>query len=110
MILTLAFRKEGRLWTGRCQELGTATDGRSLDQVHNELIEAPEGPVPVELHLAELADVGERERFFDEHGITVYPSHLSLKEVTRTLPVDGEIFFHWHRTFRSHRFAVGADR
>ncbi len=66
VILTLCFRKEGRLWTGQYLQLSTATDGRSLQQVRDELVEL------VELHLNELESVGERDRFFTENGITAF--------------------------------------
>ena len=89
VILTLTFRKEGRLWLGQCLELGTATDGRSLDQVHDELSEL------VTLHLDTLEDVGERERFFTEHGIKFYTEELPPRQLT--LPFDEEAFFHPQR-------------
>ena len=45
VILTLAFRQEGRRWTGECLELGTATFGCTLKEVREEVLEL------VELHL-----------------------------------------------------------
>ena len=79
VLLTMAFEQVGRnRWTGRCRELGTATHGRTLPQVRDELVEM------VALHLNALEDVGERERFFSEHGIKLYsegdpsPSEVTL--------------------------------
>ena len=95
VILTLSFRKEGRLWAGRCLELGTATDGRSLSQVHDELLEL------VRLHLNALEDVGERERFFAEHDIKFYSDDRLPTAVTATLPLDDESYIH------PRRFPVG---
>ena len=69
-ILTFQFHKEGQLWVGTCQELGTATDGRSLQRVEAELAEL------VNLHLDALEDAGERERFFAEYGISLYEREL----------------------------------
>lgn len=66
VVLTFEFHKERSLWVGRCLELGTATDGRSLEKVEAELSEL------VTLHLDALDDVGERERFFREHDIILY--------------------------------------
>jgi hypothetical protein len=66
VVLTFEFHKEGALWVGRCVELGTATDGRSLEKVGDELAEV------VTLHLDALDDVGERQRFFETHGLTLY--------------------------------------
>jgi len=63
VVLTLKFSKEGRRWTGYCEELGTATFGRSLPEADRRLKEV------VLLHLNTLEDVGERERFLKEHGI-----------------------------------------
>ncbi|MGH2584895.1 MAG: type II toxin-antitoxin system HicB family antitoxin [Dehalococcoidia bacterium] len=80
VVLTFEFHKEGHLWVGRCIELGTATDGRSLEEVEDELAEL------VSLHLEALEDVGERDRFFQTHGITLYASDPP-KEVERRVPV-----------------------
>ncbi len=65
-VLTLEFHKEDRLWVGVCRELGTATDGRSLDRVERELVKL------VMLHLNGLEDIGEREHIFRERGIKLY--------------------------------------
>jgi hypothetical protein len=70
VVLTLEFRKEGSHWLGRCLELGTATDGRSLERVKAELEEL------VLLHLNGLEDVHERERVFRERGIKLYADEL----------------------------------
>src|SRR4030042_1464138 len=66
VILTLKFNKEGRRWTAYCEELGTATFGRSLKEAQERIREA------VLLHLETLEDVGERERFFKENNIEFY--------------------------------------
>ncbi len=68
VILTLEFQKnvqEG-VWEGHCRELGTATFAKTFDQVYEELKEL------VTLHLNGLEEIGERERFFKEHGIRLY--------------------------------------
>jgi hypothetical protein len=68
VVLTMAFEQAGRnRWMGRCLELGTATHGRTLPQVRDELVEM------TLLHLNALEDAGERERFFHEQGIKLYP-------------------------------------
>jgi hypothetical protein len=56
VVLTFSFRKEGRLWAGECLELGTATDGRRLEKVYQELSNL------VVLHLNALQDIGEADR------------------------------------------------
>ncbi len=68
VVLTLKFKKENRRWTAYCEELGTATFGRSLPEADRRLKEL------IPLHIDALEDVGERERFFKENGITVYKS------------------------------------
>ena len=92
VILTLVFRKEGRLWTGECLELGTATYGRSIEQVHNELVEL------VDLHLNTLEQTGERERFLRTHNIRLYPSEPAVPmRLSQEFAVDEASFFHIHR-------------
>ncbi len=68
VVLTLKYQKVGRRWTAFCEELGTATFGRSLPEADKKLKEA------VILHLNTLEDVGEREHFFKEHQIECYRS------------------------------------
>lgn len=78
-VLTLEFHKEGGLWVGQCRELGTATDGRTLDGVERELVKL------AVLHLNGLEDIGERERVFRERGIKLY-TH-SPRNIERTVPI-----------------------
>lgn len=68
VVLTFKFHKLGKRWTAQCEELGTATFGRSLYEAGKKLREA------VLLHLNTLEEVGERERFFQEHGIELVAS------------------------------------
>jgi hypothetical protein len=83
VILTLQFRKEGHFWLGECKELGTATDGRSLERVRLELEHL------VTLHLLGLEDAGERDRFFAENGIKLYTDGLP-SVVERSVPVSDD--------------------
>lgn len=92
VILTLAFRQDGRRWTGECLELGTATYARTLKQTQDELAEM------VTLHLNSLEDVGECERFFKEHGIRFYRDDVALDEADAPrLPIGDEAFFQARR-------------
>ena len=85
VVLTLKFHKQGRRWTALCEELGTATFGRSLPEADQRLKEA------VLLHLNTLEDVGECERFFKEHNIQLH--HTKPREnVTVCVPVNRDIF------------------
>ena len=73
--LTLEFCKEGKRWIACCEELGTATFGRSLPEAEEKLKEA------VLLHLNAIEAVGERERFFKENGIILHqtkPKSLTI--------------------------------
>lgn len=91
VVLTLMFREVGKRWTGICQELGTATNSRTLKRTHKELCEL------VTLHLNSLEVEGERERFFSEHGIKFYTDEATPTEVERQVPVDTEDYIHAHR-------------
>ena len=68
VILTLRFYQEEGQWVGDCEELGVAHCGDSLDEVRAGLEEL------LMLTLNTMEGVGERERFFAEHGITLHPS------------------------------------
>ena len=89
VILTYKFRRLARRWTAYCEELGTATFGRSLPEAKEKLDEA------VLLHLNALEEVGERERFFKEHHVELY-STKPRKGVTVCLPLKPEVFAHSH--------------
>lgn len=79
--LTYQFHKDGRRWVGVCKELGTSTFSRSIPEVEKQLTEA------VCLQLNTLEDVGERERFFRENNIKLYP--VKPKNPTFTIRVTG---------------------
>lgn len=68
VILTQRFYQEEGQWVGDCEELGVAHCGDSLDEVRAGLEEL------LMLTLNTMESVGERERFFAEHGITLHPS------------------------------------
>ena len=88
IVLTYRFEKLPKRWTANCEELGTATFGRSLPEAERKLDEA------VWLHLSALEEVGERERFFKENGIKLY--HAKPKDILVSLPVKEAIFVHPH--------------
>jgi predicted RNase H-like HicB family nuclease len=68
IILNFIFKREGRRWTAFCKELGTSTFGNTAQDAIKKIHEA------VALHLNTLEKIGERERFFKEHKITVFES------------------------------------
>jgi predicted RNase H-like HicB family nuclease len=89
VVLTLKFKKVNRRWTAYCEELGTATFGRSLPEADKKLKEA------VMLHLNTLEEVGERRRFFKEHGIKQYATRPT-ERVNIYLPLNQDIFVEPH--------------
>ncbi len=95
IILSNRFHREGNRWVATCDELGTSTFGRSLPEAERKLKEA------IVLHLNTLEDVGERQRFFQEHRITYYRSK-PRKPVTICVPTSPETYV------RPHIQAVGA--
>ena len=84
--VTFEFRKEGRRWVACCEELGTATFGRSIPEAERKLKEA------VILHLNTLEDVGERERFFKQHSIEYRPTRPTA-DVTICAPIGTKSFY-----------------
>jgi predicted RNase H-like HicB family nuclease len=62
VVLTCKYYQEGSKWVAICVELGTCTFGRSLPDAKRKLAEA------LELHINTLEDVGETNRFFQEHN------------------------------------------
>ena len=74
VILNVVFRKEGKWVVAECLELGTSTFGRTYDEADKRVREA------LHLHLQGLEEVGERERFFMEHGIKLYTEYPSEVE------------------------------
>lgn len=76
IILSFSLKKEGTQWTALCKELGTATCANTFEEAHKRIIEA------VELHLNTLEEVGERERFFQQNKIRIYPHRPRKKEIS----------------------------
>jgi len=89
IVLTYKFSRVDRRWTAYCEELGTATFGRSLPEAEKKLAEA------VKLHLDTLKSVGERERFFKEQNIQVHEVKPK-KEITIRLTPRQDVFIHPH--------------
>ncbi len=83
--LTCKYHKEGRRWVAFCEELGTSTFGRTLDEAERRLEEA------ITLHLNTLEDVGERERFFSENNI-VFHRTRPTGAVTVQVPSNSDYF------------------
>ena len=85
--LTAIFIKEedGR-WTAECKELGTGTFGDSFEDVKMQLEEA------IELHLNTLEELGEREQFFQDNNIKIYPAKPTEKRIRKNIPVNPNVF------------------
>jgi predicted RNase H-like HicB family nuclease len=84
IILTLRIEREDTQWTAECVELGTATHADSLEAASTEIREL------IGLHLEALEEMGERDRFFLEHGIAVRP--VPLVPTKRDVTFGGGIF------------------
>ncbi len=67
ILLTVRFEREDNRWTAECLELGTASFGDTHEEAEETITEA------IQLHLDGLEEHGERERFFRENNIAVYP-------------------------------------
>ena len=89
VVLTLKFKKVNKRWTAYCEELGTATFGRSLPEADKKLKEA------ILLHLNTLEEVGERRHFFKEHNIKYY-RNKPKEDITISLPLSREVFIEPH--------------
>lgn len=87
VVLTYQFQKEGNRWTAYCEELGTATFGRSIPEADRKLDEA------VLLHLNTLEEVGERVRFFKEHNIEFHPTKPK-SDISFCVSSSQEVFVH----------------
>ena len=85
IVLTYKYSREGKRWTAYCEELGTATFGRSLPEAERRLDEA------VWLHLNTLEDVGELKRFFEEHKILFHKTKPRMVSVS--IPTQNDKIF-----------------
>ena len=63
--LTIAIEEADSQYAARCIELGTASCGDTFDEAVKNIIEA------VTVDLNALEEAGEREQFFNEHGIEI---------------------------------------
>ncbi len=66
--LNTKVKKHDDLYVGYCVELGTVTQGDSLEEVCENLKDA------TYVHLSMLDEIGERERVFREKGIVMLPA------------------------------------
>jgi predicted RNase H-like HicB family nuclease len=86
VVLTVLFKQEeNERWTAECRELGTAAYGKSLQEARHQIEEA------IELHLETLEAIGERGRFFKEHGIATFAS-APQRDISVNMPVDSTVF------------------
>lgn len=84
--LTFKFKKEGENWTAYCEELGTATYAKELEEAKKSIKEA------ALLHLNTLEDVGERERFFKENNIKLLSHIQKKKDISISGPFDQDTY------------------
>ena len=77
--LDTKIEKHDGVYVGYCDELGTVTQGDSLEEVRENLKDA------ISVHLSVLDELGERERVFREKGIVMLSSPAS--QICRILEV-----------------------
>lgn len=91
VILTIIFNKEeDGCWIAECEELGTSTYAKTLEQAEKEITEM------VELHLNALESAGERENFFKKHNIKLLKGRPETT-IRLNIPTDADFakpFFH----------------
>ena len=68
VVLTGVMEKEERVWVATCTELGVAAQARSVDDALDRLTEA------CTLQMSVLEEVGELDRFLQQHQIQIYKS------------------------------------
>ena len=66
--LNTKVEKHDEVYVGYCVELGTVTQGDSLEEVCENLKDA------IYVHLSVLDEIGERERVFREKGVVMLPA------------------------------------
>lgn len=88
-MVTIKFSKEGKNWVAICEELGTSTFGRSIEEAKRRIKEA------IELHLNTLEDVGERDNFFREHKIKFYEAMPPKREIKPVFHYDPNSYFNF---------------
>jgi predicted RNase H-like HicB family nuclease len=84
ILITILLQREDDLWGARCLELGTAVSADSPEKADELIDEA------ISLHLNALEELGERRRFFKEHGIHVYHAPPKKKPPVKRVDVPPE--------------------
>jgi predicted RNase H-like HicB family nuclease len=79
IVLTLTVSKEGRQFVSRCEELGTASCGDTVDEALENIKDAT-----LE-YLNTIERLGERVRIFQEKGIAVRKTRPTLAPLPRAL-------------------------
>lgn len=93
--ITIKFHKEGHRWVALCEELGTSSYGRSIQEAEIRIKEA------VTLHLNTLEEVGECERFLREHGIKFYSHKPTPNEIKYPVPDTGSFYTSFTQELRA---------
>ena len=86
VVLTTSFHREGKNWVALCDELGTSTYGKSLNEAQERIAEA------IELHLNTLEEVGEIESFFAKNKIEIKKTRVR-KTVSLTVQTNQQETF-----------------
>ena len=85
--ISLTFRifEDSGGYAAECLELGTATCGDTFEEAHENIADA------VNVHVRGLEEIGERTRYFREHGITIKTYRKPKRNVTRTVDLSVSI-------------------
>ena len=86
IVVTFKFRRDGKKWSAFCEELGTATFGRSIQEAQRKLEDL------VLLHLDTLEDVGEIRSFFKEFNIAFHSHAPKKNEIKISGPFDTDTY------------------
>jgi predicted RNase H-like HicB family nuclease len=77
--LTLTVSKEGKQFVSRCEELGTASCGDTVDEALENIKDATME------YLNTIERLGQRDRIFEEKGITVRKTRPTLVPLPHAL-------------------------
>ena len=81
IVLTIVINKEEDTYTAECLELGTAAFGETEKEARDAVEDL------ITLQLSTLEEVGERDRFFEEHEIEIFPDAPTSTQIKNEVPL-----------------------
>lgn len=83
VVLTLTFSKdEDGTWLAECKELSTTIQANTFEEAKEIIDQA------ILMHINEIEDVGETERFFKENDINFIPEREKTESVMMNIPLN----------------------